>query len=202
MRYRPPDPCSTDRNPNLFAANLLAFLEAISLGLIDGTEEERRRASRVAATVTQNEARKWRIHRRPRPGPRSTRRRASPGWSRVMRRAGISMILLLSISLSLPAVTCDRAGCGTARQGNAIVCFTPARPVSLSGELRAVDPSPLPPERDTTNFNEVTQYYHQRPWFFGVEIVNGWILAGLAHGIGIWDARTNPASPSLVSMRL
>src|SRR4051812_2543545 len=202
MRYRPPDPCSADLNPNLFAANLLASLEAISLGVIDGTEEERRRASRVAATVTQNEARRWRVHRRPRPRPGSARRRPKPGRSKVWRRAGLSMILLFSISVSLQAVTCDRAGCGTVRQGNAIVCFTPARPVSLSGELRAGDPSPLPPERDTTNFNEVTEYYYSRPWFFGVEVENGWVLAGLAHGIGIWDARTNPASPALVSMRL
>src|SRR4051794_19051479 len=111
MRYRPPDPCTTDLNPNLFAANLLAFLEAISLGLIDGTEEDRRRASRVAATVTQTEARRWRIHLRPSPGPGSARRRPNPGWGKVMRRAGLFMILLLSISLSLRAVTCDRAGC-------------------------------------------------------------------------------------------
>ena len=75
MRYRPPDLCSADLNPNLFTANLPASLEAISLGLIDGTEEDRRRASRVAATVTQNEARRWRIHRRPRPRPGSARRR-------------------------------------------------------------------------------------------------------------------------------
>src|SRR4051794_33734089 len=111
MRYRPPDPCTTDLNPNLFAANLLAFLEAISLGLIDGTEEERRRASQAAVKVTQTEARNWLIHRRPRPRPDSTRRRPNPGKSKVMRRAGLSMILFLSISLSLQAVTCDRAGC-------------------------------------------------------------------------------------------
>ncbi len=69
MRYRPPDPSSADVNPKLFTANLLAFLEAISLGVIDGIEDERRRASRVAAIVTETEARKRRIHRRLNLGP-------------------------------------------------------------------------------------------------------------------------------------
>ena len=85
MRYRPPDLCSADLNPNLFAANLLASLEAISLGLIDGTEEERRRASRVAATVTQTEARRWRIHRRPRPRPGSGPPAAATGKKQSVR---------------------------------------------------------------------------------------------------------------------
>jgi hypothetical protein len=108
MRYRPPDPFTTDPNPNLFTTNLLAFLEAISLGVIDGTEEEARRASQAATMVTQNEARRWRVYRRP-------SRQPNPGRSKIMRRAGLSLTLLLSISLSLRAVTCDRAGCGTVR---------------------------------------------------------------------------------------
>jgi PKD repeat protein len=98
---------------------------------------------------------------------------------------------------------CDRAGCGPIRQGNNVVCFTPAKPApaSLWGELQPVDPSPLPAERDTTNFNEATQNYASRNWFNAVDIENGWVLAGLAHGIGIWDARTNPAAPTYITAR-
>lgn len=98
---------------------------------------------------------------------------------------------------------CDRAGCGPIRQGNTVVCFTPARPApaNLWGELEPVDANPLPTERDTTNFNEVTQNYASRNWFNSVDIENGWVLAGLAHGIGVWDARTNPAAPAFVTAR-
>ena len=97
----------------------------------------------------------------------------------------------------------DRAGCGPIRQGNVVVCFTPAKPApsNLWGELQPVDSSPLPAERDTTNFNEATQNYGSRNWYYGVDIENGWVLAGLAHGIGIFDARTNPAKPTFVTAR-
>ncbi|HEY0513817.1 MAG TPA: PKD domain-containing protein [Thermoanaerobaculia bacterium] len=99
-------------------------------------------------------------------------------------------------------VTCDRAGCGTVRDARQnIVCFTPATPVaptSLWGEIQPADSGRLPRERDTTDFNEVTQTYDSRNWFYGVEIQNNWILMGLSHGIGIWDAHTDPANPAFV----
>ena len=177
--------------PVLSAANLLAFLEGTSLGLVDVGEEVRLQAPQIVEKVTKTESRKWRAHRRP-----------SPGRSRCMRGVGIAVVLFFALSLSLQGVTCDRAGCGPIRQGNSVVCFTPARPVSLSGELKAVDPNPLPRERDTTNFNEVREPYWGRHWFYGVDIENGWILAGLAHGIGIWDARGNPANPTFVASRI
>lgn len=125
-------------------------------------------------------------------------------------QASLSRLLMVMLAvlpalllLARPAAAqtqCDRAGCGTIRQGNNVVCFTPATPVpaNLWGELQPVDSSPLPAERDTTNFNEVTQNYASRNWFNGVDIENGWVLAGLAHGIGVWDARTNPAKPTFI----
>jgi PKD repeat protein len=100
---------------------------------------------------------------------------------------------------------CDRAGCGTIRDSQQhIICFTPATPVSstLWGTLQPVDGATLPSERDTTNFNEVVQTYYSRNWFNGMEIQNGWILAGLAHGVGIWDAHTNPAQPTYITAKL
>ncbi len=100
---------------------------------------------------------------------------------------------------------CDRAGCGTIRDSQQhIICFTPTTPVPATfwGTLQPVDGAQLPAERDTTNFNEVVQGYFTRNWFNGMEIQNGWILAGLAHGVGIWDARTNPAQPTYITAKL
>lgn len=68
-------------------ADLLAYLEATCLGLIDVSEEERSRAQELAGKLTEAESRKWRAHRRP-----------SPGRSKPMRRAGL---LLLIAGLSL-----------------------------------------------------------------------------------------------------
>lgn len=129
-------------------------------------------------------------------------------------RAEISLhrlFLLLTLAAvflvgGLPAqaqVVCDRSSCGTVRQGNAVVCFTPAKPVSstLWGDLQPVDGAQLPSERDATNFNEFRESYDARNWYYGVDIENGWVLAGLAHGIGVWDARSNPANPTFLVAR-
>lgn len=105
----------------------------------------------------------------------------------------------------MAATVCDRAGCGTIRQGNTVVCFTPATPAPSTlwsqGQLQPADTGALPRERDTTDFNEVTTNYGARNWFYGVDIQNGYILMGLSHGIGIWDARTDPANPALVAAK-
>jgi len=55
----------SNRRTVLCAANLLALLEATSLGLVDVTEEERSRAYEIAERVTEAQSRKWRAHRRP-----------------------------------------------------------------------------------------------------------------------------------------
>ena len=47
----------------------------------------------------------------------------------------------------------------------------------------------------------MTTNYGARNWFYGVDIQNGYILMGLSHGIGIWDARTDPANPALVAAK-
>ncbi|HEV8583004.1 MAG TPA: hypothetical protein VGX68_28385 [Thermoanaerobaculia bacterium] len=110
------------------------------------------------------------------------------------RRIQTLFALAAAILSAHPAVTatCDRNGCGR------VDCGAPAKPVerSLWGFLVPADSSPLPAERDTTNFNEFSEFYYNRNWFYGVDIENGWVLAGLAHGIGIWDARTDPAHPT------
>src|SRR3954467_4270950 len=100
---------------------------------------------------------------------------------------------------------CDRAGCGTVRGngGTTITCFTPATPPPATlwsnAQLQPAWTGSLPSDRDTTNFNELTENYGSRNWFEGVSIQNGYILMALAHGIGIWDAHTDPANPALVA---
>jgi PKD repeat protein len=112
-------------------------------------------------------------------------------------------VFFLTRPVMAVTTVCDRAGCGTIRQGNTVVCFTPATPAPSSlwsqGQLQPADGGALPRDRDTTDFNEVTTNYSSRNWFYGVDIQNGYILMGLAHGIGIWDARTDPANPALVA---
>ena len=101
------------------------------------------------------------------------------------------------------ATVCDRAGCGTIRESgtNNVVCFTPATPApsTLWDQLQPVDVNRIPAERDTTNFNELKESYGNRNWFYGIDIQNSWIIVGLSHGIGLWDARTDPANPAFVT---
>lgn len=68
----------SNRRPTFTAANLLAQLEAASLGLVNVSENERSRASEAAEEVRKVQCRKWRAHRRP-----------SPGRSRRMRDWGV-----------------------------------------------------------------------------------------------------------------
>src|ERR1700742_6340 len=109
------------------------------------------------------------------------------------------LALLLATAVSFLArplaaqTTCDRSGCEPIRSGTRVVCFTPATPVPLSlwGELEPADTAALPSARDTTNFNETVESYWTRNWFYGMDIYNGYVITGLAHGIAVWDARTD-----------
>ena len=139
--------------------------------------------------------------------PRPSGPRAELQILRLMALLGLAAVFLLARPAAA-ALTCDRAACGPFLQGSvghtSVVCFFPAAPVTqeLWGELQPVDSSPLPAERDTTAFNEFDTtsagLYFRNNWFMGVDVENGWVLAGLAHGIGIWDARTTPANPTFI----
>jgi PKD repeat protein len=134
---------------------------------------------------------------------------------RPARPTPVTLALWILVLMALPALlflarpaaaqtVCDRAGCEPIRAGSRVVCFTPATPVpsSLWGELQPTDTGALPAARDSTSFNENVETYWSRNWFFGVDIWNGYVLMGLAHGIGVWDARTDPANPAFVSAKL
>ncbi|HEY9422282.1 MAG TPA: PKD domain-containing protein [Thermoanaerobaculia bacterium] len=124
-------------------------------------------------------------------------RPSGPRVETLMHRSFALLLLPVLFLLALPAAsqttTCDRNGCGR------LDCAAPARavPQNLWGNLQPASTS-LPSERDTTAFNEFKESYYNRNWFYGVDIENGYVLMGLAHGIGIWDARTDPANPAFV----
>jgi len=56
------------RRRTFSTSNLLAYLEATALGLVDVSENERLQALEAAQEVARAESRKWRVHRRPSPG--------------------------------------------------------------------------------------------------------------------------------------
>src|SRR3954471_14327545 len=143
-----------------------------------------------------------------------TKSRSSARIDALFTRLSWLSALLLPLILFLPAspaaaqlnpACLDRSGCGPIRDAQTnVICFTPATPApsTLWDQLRPADTGQLPRERDTTNFNEFRELYFARNWFYGVDIENGWILMGLAHGIGIWDGRTNAASPTCFAAKL
>src|SRR5690349_11420444 len=111
----------------------------------------------------------------------------------------LAAALVFVTNLPAEAQICDRSGCGRA------ACATPARPVPAErwGELQPVDASFVlcsknTPAfcRDSTKFNEFAQERPQEyPWFMSLDIENGYLFTGLAHGLQIWDLRTTPESP-------
>ena len=121
-----------------------------------------------------------------------------------MSRRNVGRLVLGGFLVALAAArldaACDRGLITTCERST---CATPAvpAPASLWNELRASDVGPLPAERDTTDFNEFTTLYYNRNWFMGVDVENGWVIAGLAHGIGVWDARADTDVASFVSVK-
>lgn len=103
--------------------------------------------------------------------------------------------------LPAAAQVCDRAGCGR------IACGFPAlvAPPSLWGELKPAET--LIPTcsrggpaycRDSTAFNEFTEFYWNYPWYMSVDVENNYLFAGLSHGFQVWDLHANGANPTPV----
>jgi hypothetical protein len=77
------------------------------------------------------------------------------------------------------------------------LCKAPASAVPASywgPELQAFDTGQLPTERDVTAFNEFLQLYSANPYFFAIDIRNGWAFTAMTWGVKIWDVR-NGGSP-------
>ena len=86
-------------------------------------------------------------------------------------------------------------------------CRTPASgvPSQLWGALKPVDTGQLPAQRDNTNYpydepGIVELPGPNQPLWVALDVENGWIFAGISHGLQIWDARGALApSPSRVA---
>ncbi len=123
-------------------------------------------------------------------------------WSRLFAVALLALLGAAAVSSPLQAQQCDRTGCGRL-SGACGGFFAKPAPQNRWTDLEAVDPSPLPVTRDSTKFNqsgqETTNIFDFFSWFMSVDVENGYLIGAIAHGIQIWDVRTNPSSPVLVS---
>ena len=128
-----------------------------------------------------------------------SRPRSAPVRRRLLTALGLAALLA---GPSAPAsAQCDRSGCGR------IACGTPALPVPAGfwGGLQPVDTAftlctksgPVGC-RDSTAFDEFREFYNQFPWFMSLDVENGFLLMGLAHGIQIFDTQPDPGHPTLV----
>jgi PKD repeat protein len=121
--------------------------------------------------------------------------------ARFERRATTLICLALALAAAaavsgpapVAAQTCDRSGCGW------IACGTPATPVPSNGGVNWGSSSQLQPAessipigRDVTLFNEFTGAYQSNPYYFGVDIQNGWAFTVTTWGVKVWDVSTSP----------
>jgi PKD repeat protein len=135
----------------------------------------------------------------------SPRPRAST--SRTPDRAEHRLPVLICLALAVAAVaaaggpapaaaqTCDRTGCGW------ISCGTPATPVASTYWNSSLQPAEtsIPLERDVTAFNEYTGAYASNPYFFSIDIQNGWAFTAMDYGVKVWDIHSSPVPTSSTS---
>ena len=128
---------------------------------------------------------------------------SSPFPRRSLSRLCAALLLVLLGAAAVPSLQaqCNRAGCG--RLTGACGGY-PAKPAPADRwtDLQAIDP--IPATRDSTKFDqsgvETTNIFDLFSWFMSVDVENGYLIAGLGHGIQIWDARSGKeAAPVLLS---
>lgn len=69
-------------------------------------------------------------------------------------------------------------------------------PSSLWGEIQPTDTGQLPGSRDTTDFDQ-GEDFEPFPYWFSVDIEEGWLFALANRRLQLWDARTTPNRPIL-----
>lgn len=100
----------------------------------------------------------------------------------LVRGLAFGSLALLALAASRPAAAQCIAG------------TNPAEPAAdrLWGDLQAVDPSPLPSSRDSTSFKLPQNQYSSFNFFTSIDVEGGWVIAGTAYSLQVWDNRTNP----------
>jgi len=78
-------------------------------------------------------------------------------------------------------------------------CKTPAQPVpqSLWGTLKPADTAPYSDGRDLTSFNEFVSRYDSNPFFFSIDIQQGYAFTAMDYGVKVWDVRSG-GSPAFL----
>jgi PKD repeat protein len=107
-----------------------------------------------------------------------------------LRAARGSLVRGLALgSLALLALAAGRPAAAQCIAGT-----SPAKPAatSLWGDLQAVDLNPLPVSRDSTNFTLPQHQYSSFNFFTSVDVEGGWVIAGTAYSLQVWDNRANP----------
>ncbi|MCB1037674.1 MAG: hypothetical protein KDD47_27830, partial [Acidobacteria bacterium] len=64
----------------------------------------------------------------------------------------------------------------------------------LWGELEPSDHGVLPPDRDTTDFDQLGDF-EPHPYWMSLDVEAGWVFAAANRRLQIWDARSSPSSP-------
>lgn len=99
----------------------------------------------------------------------------------------VALVALVATSVGLPS--------------DAWAANTPVRPVPETiwrgHDLRPIDPDPLPKNRDTSFYDEFgAEAPAQLDFFISLDIENGFLFMGLAHGLQVWDPEDLAANPS------
>jgi len=118
---------------------------------------------------------------------------------KIVRKLSSALALTLFLPL-LPARSAEAQTCVPPLACEFSTCRTPARPVpsSLWGELKPAETS-IPSERDSTDHTGKSMAYDGRnPFWFSVDIENGWLFTAHTSGFEIYDARSAPATPTFV----
>jgi PKD repeat protein len=102
------------------------------------------------------------------------------GWVAV---AQIALIALIAPLAPAQAQVCDKTGCAW----NSCAVGAQGVPQARWGELQPLDAGALPPERDVTAFYEYTGQYSANPYYFSIDIQNGWAFTGMDYGVKVWD---------------
>jgi PKD repeat protein len=125
------------------------------------------------------------------PRPRSRRH----PFVRLVVSAGIGLVAVLVLPGGLSGQSCPDDGiCAYSS------CRSPASsvPATYWGDLRPTDEGTLPAQRDSTLYNDISQIGSflggNIPQWTSLDIENGWIFAGVAMGLQIWDARGSAAA--------
>src|SRR5690242_6417627 len=117
----------------------------------------------------------------------------NPPHSRPLRLCALVLCWLVAAFAPLPASAV--IDCANTRN--------PAKGVDsrLWGALEPADTGQIPGARDSSNYFGQTRPDSKYPMFTSLDIEDGYVFTSYLSGFQIWDIRSNPADPVLLSVR-